>query len=237
MPTKPLSAALVLAALLAACGTAPIATPSATTTDAAPASEQPAAPAPAMRAQSVVQEDEEGYVAISQSGVATPLNLPTLDLQGALRADDVLERQTIENACDVYVSKPYWSNRMVTKSCYFPAPQGWAIMNAEVQVTENFKGRGSYEPQTFAQGQTFTYNSSALSELKASYEANIKAALDKQNYEVAAKIQEEYRQFLQAETALNSSHNFFRLNVTADGGRMSYSRIRVLAKVHLVRTK
>ena len=137
-------------------------------------------------AQSVDGDEGGETVAVSYDSVSSVLAETSqeaqayLQEQGGVPWSELVEERVVEQACNVYVSKDYSSNRPRTATCNWTAPAGWGIFSAEVRDVENFKGRGSFSSKTYAQGQTFAGSSTRLEEQKSKLRLAIEAAYKKQ---------------------------------------------------------
>lgn len=155
--------------------------------------------------------------------------------QGGLSWKEITEERIVPDAVNIYVSKNYSSNRPKTETANWPAPPGWAIFTAEVNATENFKGRGSYTQKTYAQGQTFDLSNTRLEEQKEKLRLAIDAAFKDKKFDLVAELQSDYSRLEQLEQHFKSSHNWLEVTATASAGRFARSRIRVVARVTIFR--
>lgn len=196
---------------------------------------------PQLEAQS--EDEEVGTVVLSHDSVSVDSvgmaqdAQAYLQQQGGVPWSELVEERVVEQACNVYVSKKYSSNRSRTETCNWPAPAGWGIFSAEVKETENFKGRGSFSHKTYAQGQNFIGSSTRLEEQKSKLRLAIDAAYKDNNFKAVAELEADYRRLEQLEQSFTSSHNWLEVTATADAGRFARSYVRVIAKVTIFRLR
>jgi hypothetical protein len=120
-----------------------------------------------------------------------------------------------------------------TETCpYQHGIPGWQIIESQVKVLENIKGRGSYTKGIIAKDGQFTINVQQIGDKwKVATDLAIKAG----DIEAKKKLDLEYQRHQQLIASYASNENTFWLTATANGGAFQKSRIHVVARVKLIR--
>lgn len=170
---------------------------------------------------------------LQQIGVTQEAALKT---EGGVPWSEIAEERVVENAINIYASSGQ-AGRKKTQSATWACPDGWGIFTADVQATENWKNRGSFTHNTYAEGQIFDLSNTRFEEQKQRVRFDLDAAIKNQNLELIAQLEAEYRRLEQTETHFKSSDNFLHVEATANPSLLRDSRIRVQAKVVIFRLR